>query len=155
MIFLDRVLAALRARHVTFALAGGYAVALHGAVRGTVDVDIVLRIERKNLQGAEAALKSLGLVSRLPVDAGMIFDFRDEYIKRRNLKAWSFCNSNNPTEVVDILITHDLKRMRVKRVRTPGGFIPLVSIEDLIAMKTEAGRPQDLEDIRALRRLTT
>lgn len=153
MRFFDRVLSALESHGVRYAIAGGYAVALHGAVRGTVDIDLVLQIDRKNLVAAETALKSLGLVSRLPIDAGMVFDFRDEYVQHRNLKAWSFCNSNNPAELVDILMTHDLKRFTVKRLRAGGRPVPVIAIEDLIAMKKEAGRPQDLEDIRALERL--
>lgn len=153
MAFFFRVLKALEENRVAFAVAGGHAVALHGAVRGTVDVDIVLRLERENLVAAEAALKSLGLVSRLPIDGGMVFDFREEYLKNRNLKAWSFCNTNDPTEVVDILIGWDLKGMKVARVKAGERTVPLVSKEDLIAMKRAAGRPQDLEDIRALERL--
>lgn len=154
MTFLERVVDELDANRVEFALADGYAVALHGAVRGTVDVDIVVRIDRANLAAAETALKSLGLVSRLPVDAGLMFDFRREYIERRNLRAWSFCNSSNPAEVVDILILHDLARLRTKRVPLGGGrAVALVALEDLIAMKRAAGRPQDLEDVRALERL--
>lgn len=153
MTFLERTLAALASQRVDYALAGGYAVALHGAVRGTVDVDIVVRITRKNLVAAERAMKALGLASRLPIDAGMLFEFRGEYLERRNLKVWSFCNSNNPVEVVDILITHDLADLAVKRIAVGRQRTALVAIDDLIAMKRAAGRAQDLEDIRALERL--
>ena len=47
----------------------------------------------------------------------------------------------------------DLAKMTVKRVRIEGPLIRLASIEDLIRMKSESGRPQDLEDVKALRRL--
>ncbi|MBI4424163.1 MAG: hypothetical protein HY554_10575 [Elusimicrobia bacterium] len=154
MTFLERVVDVFVSHRVDFAVAGGYAVALHGAVRGTIDVDVVLRVDRANLMAAEAALKSLGLVSRLPIDAGMVFDFRKEYIEQRNLKAWSFCNSNNPGEVVDLLILHDLADLRTTRVPLGGDrAVTLVALDDLIAMKRAAGRPQDLEDVRALERL--
>lgn len=42
MSFLGRVGAAFESAGVRYALVGGYAVALHGAVRGTVDVDVIL-----------------------------------------------------------------------------------------------------------------
>ena len=85
------VAAAFDEASVPFAVAGGYAVALHGAVRGTVDVDIVLR--------------------------------------------------------------HDLAKLKVKKVRSGGRTLPVVAVEDLIGMKRASGRPQDLEDVRALERL--
>ncbi len=45
---------------------GGYAVALHGAVRATVDIDIALTWDLRSLQAAERTLVELGLVSNCP-----------------------------------------------------------------------------------------
>jgi hypothetical protein len=45
--FLKRVCQAFTDNHVDYAIVGGYAVALHGAVRGTMDVDAVLTEERE------------------------------------------------------------------------------------------------------------
>lgn len=103
--FLERVCAALQAADVDYAVAGGHAVALHGAVRGSIDVDVVLRWTKRTLERAEGGM---GLVSRLPVTAASVFDNRDEYIHRRNMIAWNFHNPRNRIEQVDILITHDL-----------------------------------------------
>jgi len=144
---------ALEKGKVDYAIAGGYAVALHGAVRGTVDIDIVLRWTKKNLFAAEAALRDVGLQSRLPLKADEVFDFREEYIKNRNLLAWSFVNISNPTESVDIILTEDLRNMEIKNVRSGNMTLRVISIEDLIKMKQKSGRPQDLEDIKALRSL--
>ncbi|HBL19237.1 MAG: hypothetical protein A2X36_03035 [Elusimicrobia bacterium GWA2_69_24] len=148
--FLFDVAAALKASRVPFAIAGGHAVALHGAVRGTVDLDLVLRLERRHFLGAEAALRGLGLVPKLPVSAAEVFDFREEYIRNRNLIAWSFANPSDPSQVIDIIITHDLAKLRVSRIRVGDRTLPVLSLPDLIAMKRASGRPQDLEDIRAL-----
>ncbi len=138
---------------VPFAIAGGYAVALHGAVRGTVDVDIVLRLTRAHYLAAEAALKGLGLVPRLPVTGGEVFDFREEYIRNRNLVAWSFYNPQDAAQIVDIIITHDLAKLKIKNIRSGGRTLPVLALRDLISMKKASGRPQDLEDIRALEEL--
>ena len=132
---------------------GGYAVALHGAVRGTVDVDIVITLNRATFKRAESALLKVGLESRLPVTAEEVFSFRKEYIQKRNLKYWSFANPHNPLEVVDILITEDANRITAVNKRAFGMSVRIAAIPDLIVMKKKAGRAQDLEDIKALRKL--
>jgi len=82
-----------------------------------------------------------------------VFEFRKEYIEKRNLVAWSFSNPNNPTEVVDIIITHDLSHMRTKTLTVNGVAVQILSLKDLIDMKRASGRPQDLEDVKALEKL--
>ena len=151
--FLYDVVDALRNARVPFAIVGGYAVALHGAVRGTVDVDIVLRLSKRDFIAAETALRGLGLTARLPVSAAEMFDFREEYIRNRNLVAWSFANPDDPSQLIDIVITHDLRRMRTKRFKSGARTLPVAAIADLIAMKRASGRAQDLEDVRALEAL--
>lgn len=151
--FLYRVVQALDERKVPYAIVGGYAVALHGAVRGTVDLDLVLALKRSAFVAAEQAFLSLGLKARLPVDAGQVFDFRTEYMERRNLVAWSFCHPDNPLEIVDVILTHDASQMKIDRIRSGKVTLKVASIADLIAMKKAAGRPQDQEDVKALRKL--
>jgi hypothetical protein len=153
MNFLSRVSKALDAAGVRYALVGGYAVALHGAVRGTVDIDIVLRWTLRDLEAAETALSSIGLVSRLPVSADSVFQFRDEYIRNRNLIAWNFYNPQDLGEQVDIVISEDLRGKRRIRVDTLSGPVQVLSRKDLIAMKRASGRPQDLADVEALEKL--
>ena len=146
----------MRAAGIRYAIAGAYAVALHGAVRGTINVDVVLHWTRGTLARTEAALNGIGLVSRLPVSARDVFEFRDEYVKNRDLFAWSLYNPEDPSEQVDIAITFDLtskKGKRLKRVKLSSGPVQVLSVKDLIAMKRVKGRPQDIEDIRALERL--
>ena len=156
MSFLEKVCAALREADVRYAIAGGYAVALHGAVRGTIGVDVVLHWTKRALAKAEAALNGVGLVSRLPVSARDVFEFRDEYVRNRNLTTWNFYNPDDPSEQVGIVITYDLtgkQGKRLKRVTLPSGPVQVLSLKDLIGMKRASGRPQDIEDIRALERL--
>ena len=147
------VVEALQKAKVDFAVVGGYAVALHGAVRGTIDLDIVLTLSEKNLWSSEKVLIKLGMVSRLPVTASEIFRFRQEYIRERNLIAWSFLDPQDPSHVVDIVITHDLCRSELTHIKVGRISIPVLSKCALIKMKTKAGRPQDLEDVRALENL--
>jgi hypothetical protein len=118
-----------------------------------VDVDLVLVISEANFRAAEKALESIGLRSRLPVTSVDMFRYREEYIKNRNLVAWSFVNPKNPTELVDIVVTYDLKTMKIQKVTAGGHTLPVISIADIIRMKKASGRPQDLEDIKALETL--
>ncbi len=153
--FIRDVCSALDKVNVPYAVVGGYAVALHGATRGTVDVDVVIQWSLKNLQSAENVFKQMGLFSRIPVTAENIFHFRDEYIQNRNLIAWNFYHPSNPLQQVDIIINYDLKSLRdTKKVETASGPIRILSLSELIKMKKASGRPQDLEDIKALRSVT-
>jgi hypothetical protein len=148
--FIQRVVAAMEKHGVKYSIVGGFAVSLHGAVRGTVDVDAVINHTKDQFERCEAALKSIGLQPRLPVAAAEVFEFRSEYIEKRNMIAWSFINYNNPLEIVDIIITHDLQKMKGVRLKVGGKGIEVLSVKDLIRMKGDSGRPQDLEDIKSL-----
>ena len=147
--FIHNVCAALERAEVSYAIVGGYAVALHGAVRGTVDVDVVIEWSLKNLQDTEKAFKQIGLVSLIPITAETLFHFRDEYIQNRNLIAWNFYDPSNPLNQVDIIINYNLKSAP-KTIKNSLGAIRILSLNELIKMKKASGRPQDLEDVKAL-----
>lgn len=137
-------------KRIPYAVVGGFAVALHGAVRGTFDIDFVTKWTLANLKKLEKALLDLDLESHLPVTAEDVFQFRDEYINNRNLIAWQFVDKNRPDRQIDIIINYDLAGKRTKSIKTGNGAIKILSMNDLIEMKKESGRPQDLEDVKAL-----
>ncbi len=143
----------LNSKNIHFAVVGGFAVALHGVVRGTIDLDIILNIEKANFVKFELAARELGLVSKLPVSAEQVFNFRKEYIEEKNLVAWSFFHPKDPLQVLDVIITEDLKKQKVKHIKYMGVDIKVLDIDPLIKMKEKSGRPQDLEDVAALKRL--
>ena len=151
--FIEEVSKCLSESGIRYALVGGYAVALHGAVRGTMDIDIVLNWELGALRKAAMALESIGLESRLPVTAEDVFKFRDEYIRNRNLVAWNFFDPQDISRQVDIIIVFDLKGKKREKIRTAAGPLYVLARRELIRMKREAGRPQDLADVDALERL--
>ncbi len=153
MIFINKVCNALAQQNVRYAIVGGYAVALHGAVRGTMDVDLVINWDLSTLRQTEKVLKGMGLVSRLPINANDIFQFRDEYITNRNLVAWNFYNPEDASQLIDIIITYDLKDKGRRRLHTTAGPIHVLQLDELIRMKRASGRPQDIEDANALERL--
>jgi len=153
MTFLERVCEALNQCGVRYVLVGGYAVSLHGAIRGTLDIDVALRWTKHDLLKAVAALRKIGLVSHLPITALDVFNYRDEYIQNRNLIAWDFHNPDDPSELLDIIINFDAKGKRAVYKQLATTSVPVLNIRDLIDMKEASGRPQDIEDIKALEKL--
>ena len=151
--FIHDICNSLDKAKIPYAIVGGYAVALHGALRGTIDVDIIIKWTLKNLESIEKVLNEMGLVSLLPIDSNSLFHFRNEYIQNRNMIAWNFCDSKNSINQVDIIINYDLTFADTKTINTQSGKIKVLSRKDLIAMKKAAGSPQDLEDVKALENL--
>jgi hypothetical protein len=153
IMLVEKVCKKLLSSKIDYAIVGGYAVALHGAVRGTMDLDLVIKQNLKSYVAVETALVDLGFEARLPVSGSDVFNFREEYIKNKNLIAWSFYNLKDPSEIVDIVITHDLNKLKKKKISVNKLDIFILSKSDLITMKKASGRPQDLADIDALERL--
>lgn len=151
--FLLQLIEALDNNRIRYALVGGYAVALHGVVRGTVDMDLAIRINKGEFRKTEKALNGLGLKSLLPVTADDVFTYREEYIRNRNMKAWSFVNPDKAGEVVDILITEDASDLKTVTKTIASRKVRVAAIPELIRMKTGTGRPQDEVDIKALKEL--
>lgn len=151
--FLIKVCDALEENGVNYAIAGGYAVALHGAVRGTIDIDLVIPLEIEQYAKTEKALLGLGLVARHGLSSEEVFDQRVSLMKDKNLVAWSFYNVKRPVEIVDIIITHDLLKFTSEQVRIGRKMVNMLDIPSLIEMKSKSGRVQDNLDIEALEKL--
>lgn len=134
-----------------YAIVGGYALALHGLVRATMDVDFVLFLKLEDYEVAEKTLLKMGLQSRLPIRAQEVFKMRKEYIEKRNLIAWSFVDFKDPSKQVEILINKDLKDLKTEKISVGGRKISVVSLRQLLQMKIETGRPQDLIDIENIK----
>ena len=138
---------------LNYAIVGGYAVAFHGAVRGTVDIDFVFEWNKETLKKAEEVLTENGLVSRLPVTATDIFQFREEYVRNRNLIAWNFYNPDDLSQQVDIIISYSLDPKYATKMKSGNVAIKVLKKSELIKMKKQSGRDQDLQDIISLERL--
>lgn len=148
---LYEVVDSFEAEKVSYALVGGYALALHGVVRATMDVDFILTLTQSDFEAAERALARIGLKSRLPIRAQDVIKMRKEYIEKRNMVAWSFVDYSNPSRQVDLLITKDLKKVKTQKISVGGRKIVVATAQELLKMKEEAGRPQDLLDIQNLK----
>jgi hypothetical protein len=139
---LDAVIDALGLAHVAYALCGGIAVNLHGHVRATRDIDLLLPADQ--LDAARSALRPLGFV----VDAGPIpFGFGTE--RERVLYRVSRIIGAQISTVDLMIVTPVLEASWKTRVRARwrSRDVWTVSLEGLARMKRLAGRPQDLADL--------
>ena len=149
--FLFEVTDAFEQSKLQYAIVGGFALALHGIVRATMDVDLVINLKLKDFERAEKLLTDLGLHSRLPVRANEVFKMRREYVENRNLIAWAFVDYQNPSRQVDIIITEDRATLKTRKVRVGHRTISVADLDALAKTKKVAGRPKDLIDLESIR----
>ena len=86
--FIKKVIDKLNKYKIPYAVVGGHAVALHGVVRGTVDLDLVVEWKLKYLELAKQALEEIGMKPNLPISPQKLFEKRDYFIKEKNIIAW-------------------------------------------------------------------
>ena len=155
--FLD-VLNQLHDHHIDFVIVGGVAAALHGGSRVTFDLDVVPSLAEPSWNATIDVLWSLGARPRIPEPLERIRDV--EQIRRwqrdKGMLALNFRSPDGSVEV-DLLVSEsdqfDELRMRAVTVTLDERTFLVASIDDLIAMKRRAGRPQDLLDIAQLQEI--
>lgn len=144
---------------VRYLVAGGVAVTLHGVERTTADLDLIVDFDPENVKKFVKVLGLLGYKPKVPVKAE---DFanpakRKDWIKKKEMVVFSFCNKNQMMDVIDVFVYHPKPYpqmdSRKKNVKAGRFVIPIVSIDDLIYMKKVAGRKQDLSDIHVLQKI--
>lgn len=142
-----------------YVVIGGVALVMHGVVRMTADLDLMVALNPENLRKLVDIMVRLGYRPRIPEPAEALLDQqkRQEWRERKHMEVFSFYAPQQPLALIDIMIHEplDYRMLHTNAVRMElqGVSIPVASIEDLIALKRQAGRPQDLEDIRALEEL--
>ncbi len=152
----ESVFAALTVANVRYVVVGGVAVVLHGHPRLTADLDLVVDLAPDAAAAAIDALLGLGLVSRLPVEPHDFADpeVRAGWIADRNVRVFSLHDPTDALIEVDLFAESPLPFEELYErsgvVRLGSASVHVASIEDLIAMKRMAARPQDLADIHAL-----
>ena len=155
----EAILAALESANVRYVIAGGFAVNLHGFLRFTKDLDLLVDLDPDNALLAMNVLSACGLRPRVSVPATDFADptKRDDWFENRDMILFQVWHPQDPTCAVDLFIRNpiDFNDLWTRSSRANLGSTPcrFASIDDLVAMKTDAGRPQDLRDIEELRRL--
>lgn len=154
-----QVFHALNKAKVKYVVVGGVAANLHGYLRFTGDLDIILLLKEENLKRMEKVMKDLGYSERLPVS---IMELKNEekvrfWLKEKNLKAFTFNPPPQNALQIDIIMEESLEfdkiypRRVMKKIENIS--IPIVSVQDFIKMKKKANREQDFLDIEAILKL--
>jgi len=139
------LLSAFNARGVDYLVVGAHALAVHGHVRATKDLDLWVRPDRENARRVHEALSSFGApLGDLTVDdltiPGLIFQIGVDPLR------------------VDVLTAIDgVGFDEAWRDRVEAGFggerAHVLSRHHLIANKRASGRLQDLADLERLEKL--
>jgi hypothetical protein len=144
------ILRRLTAAGVDFVVIGGIAVILAGYGRATRDLDIAFASDAANLEALGGVLT--GLDARLRgVDAEVPF-----VADRRTLAGIQLLTLETRLGWLDVhrsvagVRSYEVLRSRARRVELGGIPVLVASVDELIAMKRAAGRPQDLIDVEAL-----
>lgn len=154
------VFRALNDAGVRYVVVGGLAVLAHGILRATNDIDIVLDLEEDNVARATEALSALGFQPLIPVPLAELGrpERRREWIEEKGARVFHLFSDRHRTARIDLFLEEpfDLDQVLERALHeevAPGVVVPFIGLDDLIRMKVEAGRPQDLVDAEKLRSL--
>ncbi|MGH2950570.1 MAG: hypothetical protein ACRDKX_00815 [Solirubrobacterales bacterium] len=145
------LVAALHAQEVRFVAIGGVAVAAHGFVRGTEDLDIVPDPDHDNLIRLSSALVDLG--AALPRARGRAFEpARDEQQLRRGRSLTLETRLGGLDVVQRVAGVPGYDSLREQAIETEMLGVPLLicSLGQLRAMKESRGSAQDRADLERL-----
>lgn len=153
----EALLRVLAAHRVELVIIGGFALAAHGVIRGTKDIDIVPDPRPENIGRLAAALRELGAEVMLaddfdPSELGLVPDedglaLGGNWVLRTGLGRLDVMQ-----DVAGVRSYESLRAAAVERDVPDAAPFWFSGLDDLIAMKAAAGRPQDELDITSLQR---
>jgi hypothetical protein len=153
------LLSKLVQQSVDFVLVGGLAVQLHGYMRMTYDVDLVLAMNNDNLTRFIDTAKELGLapIIPVPIDSLKNADLIDQWHREKGMLAFALREPGIAGSVIDVLVRPDVSYERLVEDAVDGELfgrkVKVASIDHLLEMKRIANRPKDQLDITALEKI--
>lgn len=141
--FFYQVIETLERNAIPYIITGGYAVALHGYIRKTFDIDVITDNSYEGLIEIEHALRECGLKGE-KYGAESISKLKDIET------SWYFINPKDQTQRVDVHINYNAVNMnsQIKRMQTYQ--VPIVTFDDLIKMKQASQSEKDQADLKYL-----
>ena len=134
-----KLIAAAEKNDIEYAVCGGLAMAIQGFPRATMDIDLLIREESLD-EGFQIAAEN-GFDIR-----GLDISFKDPVLEIRRVSKII----GDAILCLDfLLVTKDFEDIWETRERIDylGRSMSVVSLDGLIKMKSQAGRPQDRADI--------
>jgi len=153
------LLQALSEGEVRYVLVGGIAVQLHGYMRSTFDVDLVLAMNDENLVRFIDVAKRFGLVPSIPVSIESLRDAVqiEQWHRDKGMLVFSLREPKIGGGVVDVLVRPEVSFEKLMENVVAGKLLEqqvwIASIDDLLTMKRVANRPKDQLDIAALEKI--
>ena len=144
---------------IDYLIVGGLAVNFHGVPRMTYDIDLMILLQAENIRKITSQLKAWGYRPKVPIDPVDLANDakRNSWIHSKGMKALNFYSESLPVGEIDLVVDSPIPytelKKRAVRIELEGVNIPIVSIHDLIELKRNAGREQDLADIQHLNRV--
>lgn len=157
--FYEEVFRKLGEKKIRYAVAGGIALVLHGALRFTADLDLIVKLSPDNLENFISAMDELGYKPKLPVKARDFADpmIREKWITEKDMKVFTFYDPEKQIRQVDVFVKEpldfDVIEKEIVWIKAGDVAIPVVSASHLKLLKKISGRPQDFADIEALEEL--
>ena len=142
---------------IDYVVVGGVALVLHGVVRLTADLDLMVHLEEDNLSKFVNIMTELGYKPKVPVKAEEFVSAKNRasWINEKNMKVFSFFHSEKPINLVDVFIEEPINYNTIQsdavKIMSGNVSIPVISVKHLIRLKEISGRPQDIADIAALK----
>jgi hypothetical protein len=155
-VFYEEVFRKLTDREVKYAVAGGVALVLHGVVRLTADLDLIVELSTENLRKFIRAINELGYKPKPPVDAEDFIDplNRKAWKEEKGMEVFSFYHPKMPINLIDVFVNEPIGFNEIESeiviFKARDIKIPVISKKHLKALKRKANRPQDIADIEAL-----
>ncbi len=143
----QKLIAKINQKQIPYAVCGGWALAIHGVPRATVDIDLLVLTE--NLEQIWHIAEELGYdVEGLPLS------FDDGFLEIRRIS--KIDKESKTLFTIDfLLVTEGLTKVWETRenIDFENDKVWTVSREGLIFMKEISGRHKDLGDIESLKEL--
>lgn len=130
---------------VRFVLLGGYAVGIHAKPRATKDLDLLVSGEGDNLKRVATALVAFGAPAHVTAAVEKMAPTEVVYLGVPPVRI-DILRRADGVDTEQVLERADFVQMDELRV-------PVISLEDLIANKRAAARPQDLADVALLEKI--
>jgi hypothetical protein len=157
---LEALFGALESAGARYLVAGGLAVLAHGFVRVTLDVDLILDLAPPHPEPALRAFRELELRPLVPVSLEQLADAsaRLGWVRAKHARVLQLWSDRHTTLRVDVFLEPPLDfdaafERRHRASIAPGVEVSFVGLDDLLAMKRAAGRPQDLADVDRLEKI--
>jgi len=130
---------------IPYMIIGGQAVLIYGRARFTEDVDVTIGVAPSRFQEISKIIARMRLV---PVDVGMPVQ---EFVNASMLFPCVHTPSGMRVDIAFSILEYERQAIvRGRLVEVAGQNVRFAAPEDVVVMKMIAGRPRDVEDVKAI-----